>query len=175
MKRLLVAAAGLTMFAAPAIAQDLRPFRFGVQGGASFPMGDEGDVVDMGFIVGGLADWNLVNLPIGIRFNVDYQRWAYSSDLGPEADGENTSMISGTAAAMYSVPTTGGISPYVLGGLGFYRSTCSLANCGSETDLGFNVGGGLNFNLGAMDTFVEARYHSVDGGSFVPLTFGIRF
>ena len=171
MKRLLVAVAGLTILAAPAVAQDVvRPIRFGVQGGVSMPMGDLGDAADMGFIVGGLADWKPATLPIGIRFNVDYQRWG-----SKVLDGESLSSISGTAAAMYAIPTTGGISPYVLGGLGMYRSTCSVDDCPSETDLGFNVGGGLNFNLGALDTFLELRYHSVDDATFVPIAFGIRF
>ena len=170
MKRLLVAVAGLTILAAPAVAQDVvRPIRFGVQGGVSMPMGDDADFVEMGFIVGALADWNIAALPIDIRFNVDYQRW------GAKVGDESANSISGTAAALYSIQTTGGIAPYVLGGLGMYRSSCSVEDCPSETNLGFNLGGGLNFNLGALDTFVEARYHNVDGGSFIPLTFGIRF
>ena len=176
MKRFLVAVAGLTLsaaVAAPASAQateDLRTIRFGVQGGLSMPMGDFGDVAKSGFIIGGLVDARPASLPFGLRFNVDYQNWGVDSDL---VDG-SFNMFSGTAAAMFTVPTTGGISPYVLGGVGMYSIGCS-EDCDRETEFGFNLGGGLNFNLGTMDTFAEIRYHNVDDATFLPIVFGIRF
>ena len=176
MKRFLSAVAGLTLaavVAAPASAQsatELRTVRFGVQGGLSMPMGDFGDAANTGFIVGGLVDVRPASLPFGLRFNVDYQRWGTDIDV-------DLSSISGTADAMFTVPTTGGISPYVLGGIGMYRLSCSDEDiCGeAETEFGFNLGGGLNFNLGEMDTFAEIRYHNVDDSSFLPIVFGIRF
>jgi len=176
MKRFLVAVAGLALsaaVAAPASAQateDLRTVRFGVQGGLSMPMGDFGDVAGTGFTIGGLADFRPASLPFGIRFNVDYSNWGVDEDLG---DG-SFNMISGTAAAMFTVPTTGGISPYVLGGIGMYSLGCS-EDCDRESEFGFNLGGGLNFNLGTMDTFAEVRYHSADDLSYLPIVFGIRF
>lgn len=176
MRRFLSAVAGLTLaavVAAPASAQsatDLRPVRFGVQGGLSMPMGDFGDFASSGYTVGGLVDWRGASMPFGVRFNVDYSNWGGDSDL-LDVD---YNMFSGTAAAMFTVPTTGGISPYVLGGVGMYSFGCS-EDCDRETEFGFNVGGGLNFNLGTMDTFAEIRYHDAGDASFVPIVFGIRF
>lgn len=176
MKRFLVAAAGLALsaaVAAPASAQateDLRTMRFGVQAGLSMPMGDFGDLANSGYTVGGLLDWRGANMPFGMRFNVDYGSWAGDEDV-LDLD---YNMFSGTAAAMFTVPTTGGISPYVLGGLGLYSFGCS-EDCDRETEFGFNLGGGLNFNLGTLDTFAEARYHKAGDFSFLPIVFGIRF
>ena len=176
MKRFLVAAAGLALsaaVAAPASAQateDLRTVRFGVQGGLSMPMGDFGDFAGTGYTIGGLLDARPASLPFGIRFNVDYHNWG-GEDLFEDTD---FNVLSGTAAAMFTVPTTGGISPYVLGGIGMYRFGCG-DDCDSSTDFGFNLGGGLNFNLGTMDTFAEVRYHSADDTNFLPIVFGIRF
>ena len=175
MQRILGVLAGLTLAAAaaaPAAAQgadDMRAVRFGVQGGLSLPMGDDSDFLETGFTVGGLVDYMPAMLPIGIRFNLDYTRWG-AKDLD-----ESASVISGTAAAMYTVPTSGGVRPYVLGGVGMYRGDCSADECEGETDFGFNVGGGVNFDLGTLGTFAEVRYHNVDGGSWLPVVFGIRF
>ena len=177
-KRLLSTLAGVSLAVAAvapaAVAQDaasMRAMRFGVEGGLSMPTGDVGDFLGMGFLIGGLMDIMPANWPVAIRANLDYQRWGYDEDV---ADGESSSMISVTGDAMFAIPTTSGIRPYVLGGLGIYRTDCSF-ECDASNDLGFNFGGGLNFNLGALDTHVEARYHSVDDSSFIPVVFGIRF
>ena len=61
----------------------------------------------------------------------------------------------------------------------------------SSTDVGINVGGGVNFQVGETAAiYVEARYHYIWGpevtdprtnttqkanGQFFPITFGVRF
>ena len=178
MKRILGALAGLTLVAAaaaPAAAQnvdDMRTLRFGVQGGVSMPMGDFGEIANLGFLVGGLLDVQPAGMPVGFRFNVDYQRWGADDAVGVD----NFNSLSGTGAVMFTVPTTGGISPYVLGGVGMYRSNCGGNDaCEASNDFGFNLGGGLNFGLGTLDTGVEVRYHNVDDSSFITIPFIIRF
>lgn len=178
MNRLLSTLAGATLalaaVAPAAVAQDaagMRAVRFGVEGGLSMPTGDFGEATNMGFLIGGVMDIMPANWPVAIRSNLSYQRWGIDAEA---ADGESFNSISVTGDLMFAVPTTGGIRPYVLGGLGYYRSDCSF-ECEGSNDIGFNVGGGLNFSLGTLDTHLEARYHSVDDNSFIPVVFGIRF
>jgi hypothetical protein len=70
---------------------------------------------------------------------------------------------------------------YVVGGLGVYNSKVigSAPAQNANTDVGFNVGAGLDFSVSQIGTYIEARYHYVPsaGGAltFVPLTFGIKF
>ena len=176
MQRTLGVIAGLTLAAAaaaPAAAQgaaDARPVRFGVQGGISLPTGDDNEGVNTGFTVGGLLDFQPAALPFGIRVNADYHRF------GIEDVDNKLSVLAVTGNAKYDFTTASGISPYVIGGVGMYRSSISDCDeCESDTEFGFNFGGGLNFNLGTLDTFAEVRYNLVDGSGIVPVVFGIRF
>ncbi|MDB4899163.1 MAG: hypothetical protein JWN53_971, partial [Gemmatimonadetes bacterium] len=76
-----------------------------------------------------------------------------------------------------------GASPYLIGGVGAYNVKADFGNNGtngnnSQTEAGFNVGGGIRFPLGLLSTFLEARYHKTLGDSntqYVPITFGINF
>lgn len=156
-----------------------RPFSLGISGGASVPLGDFGDAVDMGFnVTGHLAVQPSVS-PVGLRFDVGYNRWAVD---GLDA---NIRMLSGTANAMFMLPASSGssIRPYVSGGLGLYNGGVSgddvPDDTDSETDFGVNAGIGIDFGLSGLATFVEARYHTVftegERTSYIPIVFGIRF
>ena len=64
-----------------------------------------------------------------------------------------------------------------MGGVTWASLKCSGDDCisdESESDVGFNVGGGLRFS----SLFVEARYVSIGGNvgaDFVPITIGFHF
>lgn len=125
-----------------------------------------------------------------------------------------------SGSVVLSTPSSRPISAYAVTGLGVYYRKVTLTNPGAEfievcnpwllicydapipadqvvgarssTDLGLNVGGGLNFRV-AQNTavFVESRFHYVWGpktspqvnplatrsanGQFFPLVFGVRF
>lgn len=174
MKRVLGMVAGATLAvgaaAAPAFAQDAPPMRFGVQGGLSVPMEDG---FNIGFLVAGTLDMRPAALPVGLRFDVGYSR------LGTDVDDVSASVIHGMGSAVYNFTTESTLRPYVLGGLGIYRSEVDVDTPfgnfgGSSTDLGFHFGGGLNLALGGLDSYVEARFTMTDL-DFVPIVFGIRF
>ena len=87
--------------------------------------------------------------------------------------------------AMLDLSSSGGVKPYVLGGLGAFngkRSTqvgsAAVVSTGS-TDVGLQVGGGLNFQLSGFSTFLEAKYVNVftenNSTGYIPITFGVRF
>ena len=85
-----------------------------------------------------------------------------------------------TGNALYKIPSAS-VSPYLLGGAGWYQFAGAVTGVGSgsENDFGWNVGGGISMPLSGFDTFIEAKYTQIqtDGSSvkFVPITFGIMF
>jgi opacity protein-like surface antigen len=96
--------------------------------------------------------------------------------------------------ATLDVPTQGVVRPYVIAGIGMYKSEFEVSFEGvsgsfDDTRVGFNGGAGVRFGLGGLAAFVEARYHTTtievdldDFGtsgsqriSFIPVSFGIQF
>jgi hypothetical protein len=60
-----------------------------------------------------------------------------------------------------------------------YNQSITDSDFDSETDVGINVGAGLNFPLtGMRGVFIEARYHSIftegSNTTFLPITLGLR-
>jgi hypothetical protein len=84
----------------------------------------------------------------------------------------------GTANLVYHLPGTG-MTPYLIGGAGYYGVNRDVPGFKSENKLGLNGGIGAAFPLSGFNTFVEARFHHVftEGNSaqFIPVTFGITF
>ena len=147
-----------------------RSVSFGLAAGATFPMGDFGDGYDTGFNVMGTLGMQPASLPVGLRFDLAY------NSLGSKGPWDDARIISGTANAVLSVSNSGGMRPYLIGGVGLYN----LDGSGdSETKFGLNAGGGIDFALSGFNTFLEARFHSVftenDNTNYIPLVFGIRF
>ncbi len=175
-RRLLTAAVGaaLLMGTNAAFAQT----SISVAGGVSAPVGDLGDVTDLGYHIGAGLNLGGPALPVGLRFEGGYD------GLGVKNSSGTVRILSGTANAIFNISTTKD-APYLIGGLGVYNRSVgtSSGNYGpSKTVLGLNGGGGLRFPLSGISTFFEARYHimfnnSTDGTNyqFIPITFGIMF
>ncbi len=145
-----------------------------IMGGLSAPVGNLGDLTDIGYNAGVGINVGAPALPIGLRFE-----GAYNS-FGFKTGGRKLNILSGTANAIFSVGP-GKDAPYLIGGLGLYnRSNDGYGS--SKTAVGINGGGGLRFPLTGFSTFVEARYHLMLGNAsdatnfqFIPITFGIAF
>ena len=154
------------------------PIAFGITAGATKATGDFGNAVDLGYHAGGLVQWTGPEFPIGIRGDVVYHRF---SEKG--SGGGTDNILAGTVNGVYMFPMGPGaqISPYLIGGVGFYHLSASCTDCtsSSENKFGLNGGGGLSFPLSGFSAFVEARYHHIftDGGStsMVPISVGIVF
>lgn len=100
----------------------------------------------------------------------------------------NVDMIGGIANAVIAFSSSA-VQPYIIGGYGVYRRRVAQDITGttsefralrnSDTQNGYNVGGGLRIAFGGVTTFIEARYHSVntspDRTNFIPVTFGLTF
>lgn len=177
--RFIASAVGAMMLASAAVAQNTTGgsgVQFGVGGGLAMPMGNLGDFTGTGFDVHGMLGFNPAALPFGLRVDVGYNQFGFKDEFG---DG-NFKIISGTANALLKIPATS-ISPYVIGGLGIFNAKADAPDVEneSETKFGFQLGGGLQFNLSGMATHLEAKYVNVmtegESASYIPITFGIMF
>lgn len=178
MKSMIIrAAAAVAVFtvisAAPVAAQVANPIGFNVRAGAAIPTGEDSEGINTGFTIGAGLTMRPAMLPVGLRFDGDFNRFG--------ADGIDANVTIWALTANAEIAPVA--SPlYFIGGLGFYSSKVSVEGLGdsdSETDLGFNGGVGLRLPLTGFSTFVEARYHSIgsEGGrtNYIPIVFGVNF
>lgn len=170
--KVLVAVLALAFTASSAVAQvPLKPWSFGVQAGASMPMGDFADGWSTGFNAGGNVRFKAPAIPVAIQGELLYN--SFSGKTVGAFEMPTTNILGYGVAVSWAMPT----GLYFIGGLGMYNGSCD--GCTSSTDMGLNVGAGFNIPLTGFGTFIEARYHTVqtEGSStnFVPISFGIRF
>lgn len=186
--------AAMTMTASPAAAQLVgRPFRFGVQGGASIPTGDLSNASKTGWNAGVLLDIGLPLVPIGFRLDGSWNQFGKKSTV--DGDIKNR-IIDGTANVTYTFGPALPTKFYLIGGVGIYNLKTTIDNApiltstgagfgstasvsGSETKFGVNGGAGVRFQLTGFSTFIEGRFHSVftsgSHANFIPVTVGITF
>jgi hypothetical protein len=177
-RSLFLAIATIALVAAPASAQLglVKPFQLGIAGGAAQPMADLKEGADLGYNGTVAMAINLPFIPVGLRID-----GAYNGFAAKAAGGAKLHVISATGNVVWRLPSVG-ISPYLIGGGGYYIATTTVPSSANITDknFGWNAGAGINLPLSVFKAFVEARYNSVsvDGGGkmeFVPVTFGIMF
>lgn len=144
-----------------------------VAAGASLPMGDRGDGLEMGYNASVGLGFKPLLVPVGLRIEGMFNSFGFEG----ATDGSYRVM-----ALIANATVSGPAMPvYLIGGLGMYNGKAKIGNVSgdAETDLGINIGGGFNLPLTGFSTFVEARYHHImsDPGSFgmLPITVGLRF
>lgn len=175
--------------------------QFGVFGGANLVQGDFKDAYkSVGFDAGAALAFNPAMLPFGVKISGTFERFS-PKDEAKSAGVGNTSVIGGAANAVLKFPGAM-VSPYVTAGIGFDHVKVSfdesaLVNCEANPELcvasvrgaessssvnkfGANFGGGVQFQLAGMSTFLEATYKITfgDQGSKlkrIPINFGIMF
>ncbi len=176
MRRWVLAAACVTVaFSATPLAAQQRPISIGLAGGVSFPQGDLADGANTGWHALGTIALSTLMQPLGLRLDVAYNRFESSG-----ADG-NQSVGSATLNGTYRLPMTDSpMSPYLIAGLGAYRTECSGGTaCDATTRFGWNVGLGTKLYVLGFRSFLEARYHTTKRGdtrlNYFPVTFGLLF
>jgi opacity protein-like surface antigen len=184
----LVGIAALALVPAIAAAQDAttKTLSFGVSGGASLPIGDVGDFYNTGFNVTGHLLLSPASIPkLGFRADVSFDSWKAKEILGVDPD-VSLRNIGVSASAIFKSSNPMSIKPYVLGGLGVHNAKASGSFGGtgsgsteSETNVGVQAGGGLEFQLSGFTTFLEAKFVNSftesKSTTWIPVTFGIRF
>lgn len=147
---------------------------FQIAAGASMPQSNFKNGYNNGWDVTGSVGYHPWTSPIGVRFDVAYDRFGAKSAVA--GTGNNLSVWSGLADLTLRVPQMWAVSPYLIGGGGVSRF--SGYNGGSSQTKGqWNAGGGIGFGLGNVKLFVESRYmHVATPGTatkYVPVVLGI--
>lgn len=182
----------LSAAAAPLSAQAIvsSPVRFGIMGGATFPLSDLKDDAKTGWNAGALVTIGVPLVPVSFR--VDGQWQQMQGKNFPDIDRTDFRVIDGTANVVYTFGAALPTKFYLIGGLGVYnvRAKDDVADISaSSTKFGLNGGIGFKFQLTGFATFIEARYHNVIHGTaigdtntndahslqFIPVTVGITF
>lgn len=172
----IAALAAATVFASPSYAQSAKAVSVGISGGAAIPVSDLGEDYSTGYNGTISLSLNSVGTPLGIRFDVMYNKLSVRDDRLVSLP--DIAITSANANLVYALPGTG-IRPYLIGGGGIYGYKPDVSGAKTQTDFGLNGGLGAAFPLSGFNTFVEARFHHIftEGGAtqFVPVTFGISF
>lgn len=190
---------GLTLLAvaAPLAAQGTG-FGFGASVGANVPNGRYSDGAKTGLVANGLVELR-PSSTLALRGELFWSRSDIDSPIirsvgnavlpaSTNTASGNVDLVGGIANVTYSFGPSM-IHPYLIGGVGVYRRRVAQDVQGtaqefrnltqSDSEVGFNGGGGIRLSLGGLSAFLEARYHSVatspDRTSFVPVTVGIIF
>jgi len=158
---------------------------FGVGGGLLMPMGDYNTEDKPGFIAGAGVRIPIGTAPVAVRIEGTYSQTSHdSAATGSSGFAGKTKMIGGMASLVYAIPTSGSVTPYVLGGVGVYNVKVTATVSGatgdtSATKIGFGGGAGLRFAMGSASLFAEARYmtNKAFGATFsyIPIIVGVSF
>lgn len=142
--------------------------------GATMPIGSTGDGLDAGYHATIGVGIKPPLAPLGARVEGMFNENAFKG-----ASDAKMRIMAVTANGTW----TAAPQAYLIGGLGMYNSKCA-GTCGllageSDTDFGFNIGGGLNIPLTGLGVFVEARLHMIQSEGetmkLLPITVGIKF
>ncbi len=182
MRLWILAAACFSVVAPVAPLEAQRPISFGLGGGLSLPQGDVDDQVNTGWHALVTAELGSPMHPWGLRLDVAYNRFEFSEQLETALGGEGHQTAgSATLNFTYRLPkVTSPIQPYLLLGLGAYRTDCSLGpGCESRVRYGWNYGLGAKFFFLGFRNFIEIRGHRTKSRTgevhYFPLTLGIMF
>ena len=151
---------------------------YSVQGGATIPHGSVADELDTGFHVVGVAEIDRGIFPRFVRGEVGLHLL--------RRDDEEQQYISVSGALRIPIAEVRGTSAYLVGGLGFYRTSFTRSfetiegqASGASVDFGANGGVGFERPAGPVRVFGEVRVHSIaadrGGERLIPVGIGIRF
>ena len=165
----------LVVLAGPTLAHgQSNTTHFNIAAGLTLPTGAFGDRNDAGYnVIVGLG-MKQRGSPLGFRAEGIYNEF--------NEHGTNDKSHAGgvTANAVYDLATNSRnntSSLYIIGGVGYYSTREPFFSSESQTNIGWNVGGGFEFPLSGFSAYVEARYHTVSNTvvRFVPISFGLAF
>jgi hypothetical protein len=151
---------------------------FNLAGGLTLATSDFGDAFSTGY-----------NLIAGIGINqrasaLGFRAEGMYGEFSQQGGGDNARVAGVTANVLYNVlqpSTVQSNTLYLIGGIGYYSTTEPIGffSSPSESNVGWNIGGGFKFPLSGFSAYVEARYHSVSTNdlnvTIIPISFGLIF
>jgi hypothetical protein len=165
----------LLFSAASASAQGTGGFQFGLRGGISVPTGDWSTGLNNGWHGGLTLNYELPALPLGLRVDGDYNRFAYLSES------RTVDVYDGNANLVVGIRIIA-VKVYALAGGGYYSTSFNGFGSTTASAFGWNAGAGVALVVGKVSIFAEARYHEVSldtvaGGKlkYIPVSAGILF
>ena len=175
-KRFTVALAAVVSLAAaaPAMAQQLS---YGITAGMTAPRGVFKAQVGSGYNLNGIVGVSAPMLPVSFRGELGYNGWSGKGYVR----GNSVSVVSATANAVYHVPGLVVVKPYAVTGFGWHGLNSSgVVTRERENDIGWNIGGGVNFGVRGVKAMAEARYYTVKTSApqrlnYIPVTVGVMF
>jgi hypothetical protein len=188
MKRALVGLAAAAIAFVPAVSQAQQhrsasqPWKYSAGLGVALPQSDYADGVGTGLHIEGMASKSLSASPAFLRGELGYAHFGEKDNSGVTSN-----QLAAALDLGYNFVSSSSVKPYVLGGLGAYRTSMSM-DLGSgnatvndnKTNLGFNAGVGMRFKMAGHVAYVEGRY--VDQGNWngakiatLPIAFGLEF
>lgn len=175
MKRIAFAVAALACLAGVG-SVSAQGVRFGLGGGLLMPMGDYNTADKPGFIFGAGVVFPVGTAPVSVRVEGTFSQTSHDGIDG------NTRIIGGMASLVYAFTAGGSVTPYVLGGIGYYNGKVTVPSINfddSESKVGFGGGAGLRFPMGSASLFAEARYINIatsgSATTFLPIIVGVSF
>jgi len=179
-----VALAGIALVTFPVAARGQvsrvpRTLQFGIAAGASLPISDLSNDANPGFNFTWPIGFYPRKLPVGIRVDLAYNSFGEKGNASFLPPGF-LRFISATGNLVYRI-SSGAIAPYLIGGAGVYNTQSDLPDFvfAPSNRFGWNVGGGINVPLSALDVFLEARYNQIKVGNgslkMIPITFGLMY
>src|SRR5262245_17491819 len=183
-RKLLAGVSALIIASSAGVLPAQSPLSLSVGAGATVPSGGFANRVNAGYNVGASLGLHIPLFPVSLRADGMFNQMEYN-DAGGLAGGapyraitEYAQVWSGTLNAVVSASSL--LSPYVIGGIGWYRT--SEADIGanlkrSENSVGGNIGAGLKLGLAGFGVYAEARYHWISDSDvrIVPISVGLSF
>ncbi len=142
----------------------------GLYGGIEMMVPEDGETQNF-IAIGGIADFSLPGIPVGLRGGFEYA-WKSIDDV------KFTDMII-LLAAQYNVVLPGAPMSFYIGAGGeMAMASTDIPDSEGSTDFGFLAYAGANYSMGMMGIFAEVGYGMIfsdPSGTHIPIRGGIKF
>jgi hypothetical protein len=164
---------GLVVTALPEGLAAQRAVSLGVGGGVTTPQDDLEQSTDGGLHGMATLRVGVPVIPVHLRGDVMLGKLDGSPVGGGDFEFTHASVNVG-----YDILPLAVVNVYAIAGAGYYWTKLG-GDAERDRSGGWNAGGGVRLNLGALRLFAEARYHSIDADGvdvkLVPVTVGLMF